>query len=206
MSNSTAQVKCWSSVGIRIRMSNLPYLFLNACRYEGACVSDGQLHALVEYVNGGSLEQLIQSSVTPTTSTQFPFRLFLPNSLWQGSFFLFPGELQVDMTWPLRVSIAGDVAKGMAYLHGEGIFHRDLTSKNVLIRITPSNTGGISILCRRRIRGHVGAGHLATVPTHFLCWPVYRPLQNPDYGSGFFVLPHFFSSGNFFTETLETHG
>lgn len=39
-----------------------------------------------------------------------------------------------EFPWLDRVSLALDIDEGLSYLHSRRIFHRDLTSKNVLIR------------------------------------------------------------------------
>jgi len=69
----------------------------------------GHIAYLSEYIEGGTLQELLIRQQT------------------------------LQLPWDTYLKITLDVARGMAYIHCKGIIHRDLNSKNVLVREVHAN-------------------------------------------------------------------
>eukprot|EP00795_Rhopilema_esculentum_P004706 gene4706-21000_t len=76
----------------------------NVLKCEGLAWHKNSLCLLTEYITGGSLDDLLTKK-SPLLST-----------------------------WQAKLSVALEIARGMHYLHSQGVIHRDLASKNILIR------------------------------------------------------------------------
>jgi len=43
--------------------------------------------------------------------------------------------LKMNLTWPKRLRVSIDVVEGIRFLHGQGLVHRDIKLKNVLLDV-----------------------------------------------------------------------
>ena len=85
----------------------------------------------MEYINGGSLEDLIVPMEYGNGHDDID-RGLSPHIEDYNEVIDKQQELKLlypELPWATRISIAQDIANGLSYLHSQGIFHRDLTSK-----------------------------------------------------------------------------
>ncbi|XP_036357472.1 dual specificity testis-specific protein kinase 2 isoform X3 [Octopus sinensis] len=52
-----------------------------------------------------------------------------------GALYQVLANKEIELPWKTRIDLALDISNGMRYFHTRGVFHRDLTSKNILIKI-----------------------------------------------------------------------
>ena len=81
-------------------------------RFVGVCCEPPNLCIVAEFLPGGSVYDLLHTNKR------------LPAGHTAG---------QLRLSAQLALRLASDVASGMAYLHSQGIIHRDLKSANLLL-------------------------------------------------------------------------
>lgn len=50
-----------------------------------------------------------------------------------GSLFDYLIKTKNSLTWPKKISLLLDIARGMQYLHKSEVIHRDLKAENILV-------------------------------------------------------------------------
>lgn len=128
----------------------------NILKFMGVCVHEGQLHALTEYIPGGSLEQLLANK-------------------------------EEELPWTQRIQLTLGLAQGLDYLHCRGYIHRDLTSKNILIKKEDSH------------------GYCGVLADFGLATKIPNPLSHeklPTVGSPYWMAPEVLN-GQFYNEKAD---
>lgn len=95
------------------------------------------------------------------------------------------------LPWTVRVKLAYDIAVGLSYLHLKGIFHRDLTSKNCLIKRDENGYSAVVAdfgLAEKIPDAGIGSEKLAVVGSPF--WMAPEVLRDEPYNEKNFGLDY----------------
>uniref|UniRef100_A0A8D2B649 dual-specificity kinase n=1 Tax=Sciurus vulgaris TaxID=55149 RepID=A0A8D2B649_SCIVU len=91
-------------------------------------------------------------------------------------------DSNLHLPWTVRVKLAYDIAVGLSYLHFKGIFHRDLTSKNCLIKRDENGYSAVVAdfgLAEKIPDASIGSEKLAVVGSPF--WMAPEVLRDEPY-------------------------
>lgn len=114
------------------------------------------MHPLLEYINGGTLEQLIhkyypQELKDPQKNNCYVMMVDGHNQSitgkikeQEGYFISSPKVHRLNNPDGTFIKLMADVCRGMAYLHSQGYLHRDLASKNIFIRKRLNNDNNMT--------------------------------------------------------------
>ncbi|XP_054161560.1 dual specificity testis-specific protein kinase 2-like [Oppia nitens] len=179
----------------------------NIVQFMGTVVHEGGLHPLLEYINGGTLEKLIRQyykidtyfdenkkliTRTPQTNgttidnninNTINYYNNNNNNNHNNNYTYCPQLYRLNDVDQTFVRIAEDVARGMDYLHSLHYLHRDLTSKNVFIRVSPPITDDTDEYdAEPYLQAVIGDFGFATVDPH-------KDQKLPTVGSPYWLAP-----------------
>ena len=91
--------------------------------YDAYSTEDGFIHIMMEYLNGGSLQELIETSRTKETA--------VPTAVSTAG----PKETPPTLDARVLMSMAIGITNGLAFLHNKKMMHRDVKPGNVLMNV-----------------------------------------------------------------------
>ncbi|GAM26581.1 hypothetical protein SAMD00019534_097560 [Acytostelium subglobosum LB1] len=130
---------------IQREVAMLRFSHPNLVQFIGIAERAQCIYIVTEFVAGGDLAYYLfknkeSNTLCPTTPEQQQYcdRLVNKRMSIGGASDTLAGdnnstERLVNMSWPLRIKIAYDVACAMTYLHSRQVIHRDLKSTNLLV-------------------------------------------------------------------------
>eukprot|EP01133_Synstelium_polycarpum_P012263 gene12263-14373_t len=117
---------------IQREVAMLRFSHPNLVQFIGVSERGQNLYIVTEFVSGGDLAYYLFKNKNDENPDTFMNRKVNIGSSSTPDLDT-SSERLINLSWPLRIKIAYDVACAMAYLHSRHVIHRDLKSTNLLV-------------------------------------------------------------------------